>query len=794
MKKIRSLFMYATIVLVGLVALAATGCYLLLQISAPQLNGEIKLAGLSASVEVASDSFGIPVITAGDRLDAVRALGYVTARDRLFQMDLMRRKSAGRLAELFGEAAIDNDIKARNYGFSRAAKAVTTRLSRHHKHLLDAYAEGVNAYIQQMKALPFEFSVLNYRPEPWQAEDSILVTLNMYETLTGWSEREERMLSVMAHTLSEDTVAFLTPDTDRFTDRLLNHAESLRPPRPIPVASLTTALAAAAYGHKQWAQTVQLGDAVAGSNAWVVAGTKTQDGRAILANDMHLGISVPNIWYRVELNYGNLHAAGVLLPGTPVLVAGSNSHLAWGATNLSGDFLDLVTLEINPDNPDEYRVNDGWQRFERFSEQIVVKNSVHREITVRQTIWGPVSREPLLSKPVAIHWTALDSEAVNIDLIDLEQSDNLEQAITVVNRTGGPQLNVLFADKQGRIAWTLMGSIPKRFGIDGSVSRSWADGAAGWDGYVDPEALPRQIDPPEGFLVSANDRRLGKQYPHVIGRQFAGGYRAYRITQLLKQLESVNERSMFDMQLDTESRFYDFYQQLALSVLPPKAIEQEPKLAELKSYLLAWNGKAEADSLGFALLVDFRKQLAETVFAPFLSACRQVDQSFKYSWTYIDTPLQVLLTEKIPQLMPDPANFRDWDSFILAQLTQSFHRLQARYPNTVVEALTWGKVNKAQYRHPFSMAMPLLGVALDMPEEELSGCSFCVRVTAPAFGASKRLVVSPAHIDEGILHMPGGQSGHPLSPYYRDQYGYWVEGLPLPLRSGESEHQLVLKP
>ena len=402
--------------------------------------------------------------------------------------------------------------------------------------------------------------------------------------------------------------------------------------------------------------------------------------------------------------------------------------------------------------------------------------------------------EPLLGKTVAIHWTALDADAVNIGLIELEEAESLERALNIANHTGGPQLNFLVADKNGHIAWTIMGRVPKRYGIDGSVSRSWADGKVGWDGYVDPAELPRQIDPPEGLLVSANDRRLGKQYPHVIGRQFTNGYRAYRITERLRQLPQATEQSMFELQLDTETQFYAFYQQLALTVLSPDVINREPELAELRKFLSAWNGAADVDSLGFAMLVQFRKQLAEAVFNPFLLAPRMADQHFKYTWTYIDTPLQALLTQKSPQLLPDSAHYCSWDDFILGQLKQSLQQLKAQYPGRDLSELTWGQVNRAQFRHPFARAFPLLGFLLNMQNDELSGCSYCVRVAGPDFGASERLVVSPAYLDDGILHMPGGQSSHPFSPYYRDQEGYWVKGLPLPLLAGKADHQWVLKP
>jgi len=794
MANIRKTIVYSGLGLASLAAIAIGGGFWVLHRSMAQLDGAVKLDQLTAEVRVRTDAHGIPAIDAANRIDAVRALGYVTARDRLFQMDLMRRKNAGRLAEIFGGMALDNDIKARTYGFHREAKAILAKLPPEHRHYLQSYADGVNGYMSEPGKLSFEFKVLNYRPEPWTPEDSLLVVLGMCETLTAGSERGERMLSVMEKTLPDAMVRFLTPDTDIYTEQLQPRGESLRPAQPVPVDALKTALAGQPMDKTALAQAVQQSDFMIGSNAWAVSGKMTKDGRAILANDMHLGISVPNVWYRVELNYGDEHAAGLALPGTPLLIAGSNRHIAWGATNLTGDFLDLVRLDIDPEHPDQYRVGEQWQRFDEYPETIAIKGGEAKRIVVKQTRWGPVANQPLLDQPVAIHWAALDADAINFNLFDLEQGKTLEQAIKIVNNTGGPQLNVLLADDQGNIAWTLMGKIPKRFGNDGLVSRSWADGSVGWNGYVEPEHLPRVVNPPEGILVSANDRRFGKNYPYVIGHQFGNGYRAYRITWQLRQMPQVSEWAMFNLQLDTETEFYGFYQQLALNSLSSEAIAAQPDLAAARDYLLAWDGRADAGSLGFALLVEFRKQLTESVFAPFLSASRQADKNFNYAWNYIDTPLQALLNEKPQAALPDAARYRNWDGFILEQLKHSIQQLQARHPGVALMDLTWGRQNTVKQTHPFSNALPVLSDWLDMPGEALPGCPFCVRAAGPGFGASERLVVAPGHFDDAILHMPGGQSGHPMSPYYRDQQNYWVKGLPMALAAGKSEHTLLLQP
>ncbi len=778
---------------VGLLAATADLGYWWLFQPLPVLDGEFQLARLSAPAGIDTDSHGIPLIRADNRIDASRVLGYVTARDRLFQMDLMRRKTAGRLSEVFGTLAVDSDIQARIYGFNVKAKQLLPKLPAHHRQYLQAYAEGVNSYLQQNTALPFEFKVLGYRPEPWQAVDSLLIVFGMFDNLTAWAERGERMLSVMERTLPADVVAFFTPDSDRFTDALMQHAASLRPPQPIPVQSMQTLLANRSTGFGTLA-TASPGEELAGSNVWAVSGSKTGDGRAILANDMHLGISVPNIWYRVELHYPKVKAAGLNLPGTPFLIAGSNQHVAWGMTNLAGDFLDLVKLEINPDNSGQYRHGDAWCDFGERREVIEIKGEESKLLTVRETLWGPVAQQPILDEPVAIHWVALDVDAVNIDILELEQSETLEQSLAVANRAGGPQLNVVFADEYGHIAWTLTGKIPRRFGGDGSVSRSWADGKTGWNHYVQPSDMPRIIDPPEGFIVSANERRFAANFPYTIGHQFANGYRAYRIDQRLKQTKQHSEWSLFNLQQDTETEFYSYYQQLALQVLTPEVVNQQPALAELRRYLMRWNGRADIESLGLPVLIEFRKQLIDAVLSPFLSACKQADKDFVYAWNYVDTPLQTLLNEKPAPLLPDP-RYNNWDRFILAQLVVSTEKAMSRHSGITLADLNWGKQNVVGHAHPFSKAFSLLSPVLDMPRRPVAGCGgYCVRVTGPDYGASERLVVSPNHLQDGILHMPGGQSGHPLSAFYRDQQPFWLDGLPLSLITDHPEHTLRLIP
>jgi penicillin amidase len=334
-------------------------------------EGEITLPGLAARGIVLSDDLGVPSITADSRAGALRILGYLHARDRLFQMELMRRKSAGRLAELFGAAAAQLDRKQRSYQLSRTAGIIVNDLPPEQRRALQAYVEGVNAYIEQTRVLPPEFLVLQHQPEPWKAEDSILVILGMFQILNG-QEQDERMVSVMERALPSDLLTFLTPDTDSYATVLVGGPVSRRFNPTLPAAALAALPKAEDYSAND---RVDAENVVAGSNNWVVSGIKTADGRAIVANDMHLGLSVPNVWYRAELAYQQRHLFGVTLPGVPGIVAGGNDDVAWGFTNVTADLVDLISLEVNPGQPDSYRTPQGWRQFDQHTETIKVKDA-----------------------------------------------------------------------------------------------------------------------------------------------------------------------------------------------------------------------------------------------------------------------------------------------------------------------------------------------------------------------------------------------------------------------------------
>ncbi len=760
------------------------------------LNEEVEafVPGLTRPVDVTRDSFGVPTIIAESSLDGFRALGHVTARDRLFQMDVMRRSGAGRLAEIFGEAALPLDIEQRVLGFEQVAREVAARLPQNQRAVLEAYTEGVNGVIDSLLIVPFEFLLLNYRPERWRVEDSLLIVLSMFQKQSH-SEDEERMLTVMKAALPDDVYRFLTPMTDSHTRAVLGEVEDQDENQPIPVQALIALL----NQHDAPLQSVNLlrfRSPPAGSNAWAVAGSKTADGRAILANDMHTAISVPNIWYRCRVKWNEGDVAGVVLPGTPLVVAGSSRHLAWGVTSLMADVLDLVQVHLHPDHADQYLTPSGWQVFGTRQETIVVKHGQARIVDVRTTIWGSVSPRSLLGQPVALRWSVLDPEAVNIQLIDLYAARDMDTGISIINATGGPPLNVILAETSGRIAWTTMGRLPLRKGFDGTISQTWADGHASWLGYVPPQMHPRVVDPDAGIVVNANNRSVEQNYPFIVGHAYSNGYRAHRIVERLQAMSSISERDMFALQLDTKAGVYGFYRDIALQALTEETLQGRPELTRLQEVIRLWDGYANPSSNGLALLVEFRVSLAQALLEPILYQCLQYDPAFVYDWGHLDIPLQALLKERSPELLLRLTRngYADWDTFIVSILDRVAVDLIEKHQVQSLDELTWAKVNVSDYVHTLSRGLPIVGFLLDMPRNPLPGCDFCVRVDAATMGATERLVVSPAHWKNGILQTPGGQSGHPLSSNYRDQYSFWLQGQPIHFVSEVVTNQLRLMP
>jgi penicillin amidase len=765
-----------------------------LEASLPQTDGTLTLEGLSAPVTVARDDLGIPVIRGEAFEDVICAEGFVHGQDRYFQMDMSRRAAAGRVAAVVGAAALSSDRHYRSYRFEAVADAMLERMPEAHRRLLEIYSEGVNAGLASLGAPPPEYTFLQAEPEPWAPRDCLLVGLLMHDAL-NFNNWIERPLGVMAEALPEELYAFLTPAGTRFEAPLLpDGGEEHYEPAPIPGPEVVNVRAQrSARLPDDLVVDAQVG---LGSNSWAVAGSRTAHGGAMIANDPHLPLTAPGIWYRVQLEWGGRRAVGVSLPGVPSIVIGANCRIAWGLTNTMGDFQDYIIVDVDPDDPDRYLTPDGPEPFEHIVEVIDVKGADPVELTLRKTRWGIVSDEDWHGRPLVLKWTALDPDIGNLRIIEMARSRSLEQAVEIARTWYGPSQNVLIADDHGRIAWIVSGYFPKRVGLDGSIPVSWAEENVGWRGPIDESLRPRIIDPEQGILFTANNRTVDEDWAAVLGNTWDLGARASRIKEMLASVDGkLSETDLLEMQLDTRVRVLDFYRDLVLDVTAgTERADAEAAALRVAARRLVeqWDGTADADEAGVRILDAYRQGLHHTVIGPLVAPCRKLDWAFVYNWFRAEEPVLRILEERPEHLLP--AKWESWDELLASVLDEELARV-AGDEGVDGLAVPWGEFSRVWVRHPASdAAPPMFRRALNMPDQPLPGHQYAVRVNTPSYGVSMRMVVSPGRAESGLMHIPAGESGHPMSPHYRDSHPAWVRGLPSPLLAGEPKSVLTLMP
>lgn len=688
----------------------------------------VRTDGIRAAVSVAVDARGVPSITAATAADAWFALGFSCGCDRAFQMDLARREPAGRLAELFGPSALEADRLRRRFALADMADTVVIALPAAQRVALDAYSAGVNAAWTQRAVRPFECALLAYDLEPWQPRDCVLVLLRVLETLAG-GEETTRMLATMRHCLPADVVDFLTPDVDPFDTSL--SGESAPTEAALPLVAVRALMRRHLGANQRTAPVVASAPAV-GSNCWAVAGVS---GAATLANDTHLPLTMPNSWYRARLQYEDVNVCGVCMPGFPGVIAGSNTHVAWGLTNACLETIGFVGVEPGA-GLTEHR------------ETIAVRGQAPVDLIVTRLGAYPVLPEPLLGRQVAVAWTALVSEAVRFNFLDLPRARSSGEAAERLRGLGAPPVNVLCADRNGSIAHVVAGAGDRsRVTLGSSVGR----------------------------LINANN----KVTPDVMGQNYSSGCRARRIADGLSAPGGLrDEAAMAQLQLDTRAALYDFYRNLALPL--ERAPDLDPPLRRALAAVRQWDGRADPGSRGLVLLMAFRQELASAVLGPLLSPCL-IDERFRYQWHNMEAPLRTLLATPRPEVSGDAE--ATWEPVIASALRHAGVALE-RGAGLGGAAAQWGHVNRGGIRHPLGALTPALAALFDLGREPMAGCLESIRAAAPGFGATFRMVVRPGAEDRALFAMPGGQSEHPLSRHYDDHHAAWTNGRSVPFLPG----------
>ncbi len=784
----------AGMILVGAVALASLAAWLVLRASLPILDGHAARTGVHANVSVDRDADGVPTITAQNRTDLALALGYLHAQDRFFQMDLLRRAAAGELAALLGPPLLATDRELRRHRFRDVARSAVANLDAPTRAVLDAYVNGANAGLRALPARPFEYWLLGVEPKPWTAEDTMLCGHAMFLQLQDSTGHLQLQRALLRATLPAPLWRFIEAGAPEW-DAAIDGSRSEPPHIPTPDQTDLRSLGALPVKPPE---TRELDPA--GSNNWAVAGSRTTHGTALVANDMHLGLRVPNIWYRarlVETSADGFDEVGVTLPGIPSLVAGSNGHIAWGFTNSYGEYSKVVRLVPVPGDADAYATAAGIQKLRYVDEIIEVKGAPSEHVKLAITPWGPVMGTDWQNRPYVLDWVAHDPSAVNLRILALEHIHSAAEALRAAGEFGIPGQNFMVGDADGHIGWTIAGRLPRHGDAPPVLPQLSTDPAVGFEGWLSPGERPQLLDPAEGLLWSANARVVGGDAARLIGDD--GMDRGARAAQVHADLRAaprpLSPLDSLAIQLDDRAVFLERWRTLLGQVIERAQVQGDPSAIRARDVLARWSGHAAPDDPAYRLTFVFRHEVEARVFYMLVAPARLEARDFDFEIpSSFEGPLWRLVEARPPHLLANA--YTSWEALLAEALIEA-----ARIPRPCasermdLSSCTWGRVNAVRVAHPLSAALPLLHAFLDMPTVELPGAHEDMpRIQGPDFGASERFSVSPGYEKDAYLHMPGGESGHPLSPFYRAGFDAWAQGRPTPLLPGPRAHELVLGP
>jgi penicillin amidase len=796
---------WLTVFLVLLVAAIVAYAYHVAHSALPQLDGEIKVTGISAPVTVTRDSHGVPTIEAASFEDLFFAQGYITAQDRLWQMDVMRRFASGELSEILGGDTIKLDREQRILGLRAAAKKSLSISSQRDHIYFDAYARGVNAYIAQHgNHLPIEFRILRYTPKPWQPEDSIVIANQMVKDLNyGYifdTVAREKILARLGPDLTSDLYVnrswhdrpptVMREDLSQ-TDASANDSDDDDDDAESPDNSVTR-------GNDSHALPEE-GIPVNGSNDWVVSGAHTVTGKPLLCDDMHLGHQMPNLWYEAHLHAGPYDVVGVTLPGMPYVIVGHNQRIAWGFTNVGPAVTDLYIENFNAQGA--YQSPKGWSEPEHRAEVIHVKGKPDLTLDVRITRHGPIVSEliPGETRPLALRWTLYDG--LHIPFFDVNSAQNWDEFQKAFWQLDAPGQNVVYADIDGNIGYHTTGKVPVRAAGDGSIPVDGADDAHEWTSYVPFDKLPHIYNPPSGIIATANGRITPDKYSYPVSMEWGAPWRTARIYHVLESGRRFSPGDMLALQTDIHSESDQFVAERLVYAVD-HATKPSARARQAADLLRSWDGLMQASSAAPTITENSIRELRRLLLEPKLGSAPkdptkdEVTLSWKtYSWAMRSVWMENILLHRPKQWLPD--QFPDYDELLNAAVEAAVNDPLA--PKDL-SSWRWGAFNEVEIEHPVLGKIPLIRTWSAPGIQEQSGSAYTVKAVTRHHGPSERFTANLADLDQSTLNIVTGQGGNFGSPYYMDQWPAWYGGttFTLPFSSKAVEdaksHKLLLEP
>lgn len=777
----------------------------------PQLDGKLYVHGLSKEVRVIRDARGVPHIIASNTKDLFFAQGYVTAQDRLWQMDFSRRLVSGTLAEVMGPALLNHDKEQRIVGLRQIGERSWQALSERDRSHFEAYAAGVNAYIEARRGnLPLEFRVLRYSPEPWTGLDSLLCGILMSQGLNYTLYETKLVHERFVAKLGRELAADLYPNSSwrdhppGMDQRVAPTQKALAPLAPQPPQSSSFI-----FGRAPATMHSTEGSQIAGSNNWVISGAHTTSGKPLLANDMHLEHHIPNTWYEAHLEISGqkgkpeFDVVGFTLPGFPYVLVGHNQRIAWGFTNLVPDVEDVYIENVRSDG--KYQTPNGWKPMETRHEVIRVKGKPDVHLDVKLTRHGPVVTDVVATnlfadekRTLALKWAAY-TDPVTVPFFDIDTAQNWQEFRAALSHFSSPAQNVVYADVDGNIGYQAAGHIPIRKSGDSPLPVSGSDNLHEWIGYIPFNQLPSTYDPASGVIATANNKVTPPGYPFSIATQWGSPYRAERIYEVLESQKKFTAEDMLKLQTDTYSEFDRFCAQRFAAAVSQSS-KASPRAREAAKIMRDWSGWVSADSAAPTLVNQTRQEIFRLLLEPKLKSANNGTHDGDLDWTDYEwfmspVALENLLTRQPARWLPPAVTSYD---DLLANAVENV--VNQKDAPADLSSWKWGQQAAMHLQHPIFGKIPILKYWSGPGLVPQSGDRYTVKQTTNTAGPSERMVVDFANLNDSEFNVLTGQSGQLFSPYYMNQWQAWYMGFSFRMPFSDvavvkaKSHELILAP